>query len=104
MKENVVPLLRRTTNDSIYFDFNNQKLFIQKFTGKHEEYSRSLVVVLGLFGSTVLIPFFAKNLDFMSNIPPIINYILFSAIGYLGAKAISLTIMDKIKGEKKWKT
>ncbi|PTO37924.1 hypothetical protein C6P54_15055, partial [Enterococcus mundtii] len=103
MKENVVPLLRRTTNETIYFDFNNQKLFIQKFTGEHEEYSKSLVVLLGLFGSMIVIPFLTKKLDFMSSIPPIINYILFSAIGYLAAKAIGLTIMNKIKGEKIYK-
>ncbi|MGM0170241.1 MULTISPECIES: hypothetical protein [Enterococcus] len=103
MKENVVPLLCRATNESIYFDFKNQKLFIQKFTGNHEEYSKSLVVVLGLFGSTVMIPFFAKNLDFMASIPSIINYIVFSAIGYSVAKVVNLTIMNKIKGEKIYK-
>ena len=30
MKENVVPLLRRATNESIYFDFKNQKNFLYK--------------------------------------------------------------------------
>ena len=50
-----------------------------------------------------MIPFFAKNLDFMASIPSIINYIVFSAIGYSVAKVVNLTIMNKIKGEKIYK-
>lgn len=98
--KNEVPLLRKSPKESIYFDFDNKRLFIQEFTGKHEEYSKSLVWLLGMLGASLIIPFLSKKLEFMSIIPPSINYFLFSLVGYGTAKIVNLMIINKIKGER----
>ncbi|PZL71500.1 hypothetical protein [Enterococcus plantarum] len=103
MKNKVAPLLKITSDKSIYFDLSTYELFIQEFTGPFTEkagrsYSKSNTWITGMVGGTLIIPLLAKQFNFISFMPIYLTVICISGVSWFLGKLLANFLVEKSKG------
>lgn len=103
MKNKVAPLLKITSDKSIYFDLSTHELFIQEFTGPFTEkagrsYSKSNTWITAMVGGMLLIPLLAKQLQFISVMPIYLTVICISGASWFLGKFLANFLVEKSKG------
>lgn len=104
MKNKTVPLLKISSDQSIYFDLSTHELFIQEFIGPYTEksgnsYSKSQTWGISAFIGMFLIPLIAKQFNLISLVPNYINILCISGVGFLMGKLLSVYLIDRSKGQ-----
>lgn len=103
MKNKVAPLLKITSDKSIYFDLSTHELFIQEFVGPFTEkagrsYSKSNTWLTGMVGGMLIVPLLAKQFNFISFMPIYLTVICISGASWFLGKFLANFLVEKSKG------